>query len=135
MSSAPKLRRFQVGGLPLLRALLQQIGLRELLAAALPAGAGETVSTADTLVLLAINLAVAKDPLYALAEIVHHHQVERFLHVRTIRHAQHWRRRGPGRPGKLPLYRNHFTVSYQLVWPRLREALQRERGSEGPVPL
>ena len=63
-----KLRRYELGGLPLLHAIIRQMGLREILAEALELSGREAISSVDVLMLLVMNLAVAKDPLYELAE-------------------------------------------------------------------
>lgn len=63
-----KLRRFQVGALPLIQAILQRIGLRKILAQFIPSSRRELLSSVDALVLLAVNLTIAKDPLYELAQ-------------------------------------------------------------------
>jgi len=64
------LRRFQVGGLPLLAAVMRRMHLRELFAQHLPRGGRDGIAVADVLLLLVVNLAVAKDPLYELAQWV-----------------------------------------------------------------
>lgn len=66
--AARKLRRFELGGLPLIEVILRRMGLREILTEALGLSAREAISSADVLMLLAMNLALAKDPLYELAE-------------------------------------------------------------------
>ncbi len=68
--SVRQLRRFHVGGLPLLEHILQRLRLREILQEFLPPPGRQTVSSAETLVLLAVNLTFAKDPLYELAQWV-----------------------------------------------------------------
>jgi len=67
---AKKLRRLQVGALPLIDEVMQQMGLREILADYIPASGRESVSPADVLVLLVANMTIAKDPLYELAQWV-----------------------------------------------------------------
>jgi len=59
-----------VGALPLIDFIVQRIGLREILEEFLPPSGRQTVSSAETLVLLAVNLSFAKDPLYELAHWV-----------------------------------------------------------------
>jgi transposase len=68
--SVRQLRRFHVGALPLLELILQRLRLREVLEEFLPPSSHQTVSAAQTLVLLAVNLTLAKDPLYELAQWV-----------------------------------------------------------------
>lgn len=65
--SVRQLRRLQVGALPLLEWVLQRLRLREILEEFLPPSGRQIVSDAQTLVLLAVNLTLAKDPLYELA--------------------------------------------------------------------
>lgn len=65
--SARTLARREVGGLPLVASILDRLGLRELLAEHLPPSRRGAASPVDALFLLAINLSVAKDPLYELA--------------------------------------------------------------------
>jgi transposase len=66
--SVRTLRRFQVGGLPLLEAVMRRMHLREIFAAHLPGAGRDGIAVADVLRLLVVNLTVAKDPLYELAQ-------------------------------------------------------------------
>jgi transposase len=66
--TAKKLQRFEVGGLPLIKEVIRRIGLRQILQEHIEVSGREAVSSIDVLVLLVVNLAVAKDPLYELAE-------------------------------------------------------------------
>jgi hypothetical protein len=59
-----------VGPLPLIRSILARLRLREILLDYLPGSDRQTFSRVDTLILLAVNLTLAKDPLYGLAEWV-----------------------------------------------------------------
>lgn len=68
--SAKKLRRFQVGSLPLIDPIMRQMRLREILAEHIPVSGREAVSSLDVLLLLVVNLTIAKDPLYELAQWV-----------------------------------------------------------------
>jgi transposase len=65
--SVRQLRRFQVGALPLVHSILRRLRLREMLEEFIPPSGREAVSAAATLELLAVNLTLAKDPLYRLA--------------------------------------------------------------------
>ncbi len=65
-----KLQRFEVGGLPLIRNVIRQLHLREVLADELEVSGREHINPVDALVLLVTNMAVAKDPLYELADWV-----------------------------------------------------------------
>lgn len=65
--SGRQLRRFHVGALPLIQLILRRLRLREILEEFLPASGRQSVSSACTLELLALNLTFAKDPLYELA--------------------------------------------------------------------
>ena len=64
------MRRLQVGGLPLLEAVMQRMRLREILSEHLPAGSRDGIAVADVLRLLVVNLTLAKDPLYELGQWV-----------------------------------------------------------------
>lgn len=64
------LRRFQVGGLPLIERVLRRLGLREILSQFLPPSGRQQVGAVDVLILLIVNLILAKDPLYELAQWV-----------------------------------------------------------------
>ena len=72
MSTAPsrKLTRLQVGPLPLIGSILARLRLREILLEHIPSSDRQSFPRADLLILLAVNLALAKDPLYELAEWV-----------------------------------------------------------------
>jgi len=65
--SGRQLRRFQVGALPLIDLILRRIRLREILSGEFPASGRGAIPTVDVLVLLTVNLTLAKDPLYELA--------------------------------------------------------------------
>ena len=58
--------RMQLGGLPLLHAIAQKLDLRNILSKYLPVHGNETISAADTMMLLIYNLALGKSPLYKL---------------------------------------------------------------------
>ena len=69
MSSSPaarELKRFQVGGLPLIHAIARKIRLGEILTEFLPPSGREEIPAAAVLYLLTVNLTLAKDPFYAL---------------------------------------------------------------------
>jgi transposase len=70
MSTTParKLSRLQVGPLPLIRSILRRLRLREILLEYFPSSDRQSFPRADLLILLAVNLTLAKDPLYELAE-------------------------------------------------------------------
>jgi transposase len=70
MSTAParKLSRLQVGPLPLIRSILRRLRLREILLEYIPSSDRQSFPRADLLILLAVNLTLAKDPLYELAD-------------------------------------------------------------------
>jgi Domain of unknown function (DUF4277) len=72
MSTTParKLTRLQVGPLPLIRSIVARLRLREILLESIPDSDRQAFPRADTLILLAVNLTLAKDPLYELAEWV-----------------------------------------------------------------
>ena len=60
------LKRHQVGALPLLHAIVQRAGLREVLERYVPAHGNDQVPVVDTLLLLGFNLSIGKQPLYEL---------------------------------------------------------------------
>src|ERR1044072_1497435 len=72
MSTTParKLTRLQVGPLPLIRSILARLRLREILLDYLPSSDRQPFPRTDLLILLAVNLTLAKDPLYELADWV-----------------------------------------------------------------
>jgi transposase len=72
MSTTParKLTRLQVGPLPLIRPILARLRLREILLEFIPGSDRQTFPRADLLILLTVNLTLAKDPLYELADWV-----------------------------------------------------------------
>jgi len=65
-----KLTRLQVGPLPLIHSILARLRLREILLEHIPSSDRQPFPRADLLILLAVNLTLAKDPLYELAEWV-----------------------------------------------------------------
>lgn len=70
IDSVRKIRRFHVGALPLIDLILSRIRLREILEEFIPSTGRQAVSKAEALVLLAVNLTFAKDPLYELDQWV-----------------------------------------------------------------
>ena len=60
-AASKTLCRYQVGGLPLIDSILQQMRLREILLEYIPDSGREAVPSVDVLKLLVINLTVAKD--------------------------------------------------------------------------
>jgi transposase len=68
--STRKLTRLQVGPLPLLRSIIARLRLREILLEYLPASERQSFPRADLVILLAVNLTLAKDPLYELTQWV-----------------------------------------------------------------
>jgi len=69
-NNSKQLIRHQLGGLPLLNAIMRRTNLKAILEECLPAHGNEKVSCADTLILLAFNLALGKSPLYQLSDWV-----------------------------------------------------------------
>jgi transposase len=61
-----KLNRYHVSQLPLMKAISEKIGLRDILNEFLPRKKNEEVSPADTLMLLIYNITIEKNPLYEL---------------------------------------------------------------------
>ena len=70
MSTAPtrKLTRLHVGALPLIRSIAGRLRLREILLEHIPSSERQSFARADLILLLAVNLTLAKDPLYELAQ-------------------------------------------------------------------
>jgi hypothetical protein len=64
------LKRHHVGALPLLRAIAQRLGLKDVLERYVTRHGNDQVSVVDTLVLLSYNLTIGKEPLYQLADWV-----------------------------------------------------------------
>jgi hypothetical protein len=54
--------------LPLIRPILTRLRLREILLEYIPSSDRQSIARSDLLILLAVNLTLAKDPLYELAE-------------------------------------------------------------------
>jgi transposase len=65
-----KLTRLKVDGLPLIDSIMRQMRMREILSEYIPTTKREAIPAVDTLLLLAINIAVARDPLYELQQWV-----------------------------------------------------------------
>jgi hypothetical protein len=64
------LKRHHVGALPLLQAITQRLGLKDVLERYVTRHGNDRVSVVDTLVLLSYNLTIGKEPLYQLADWV-----------------------------------------------------------------
>ena len=64
------LKKYRVGGLPIIRTIMDRMGLRRILSSYLPHHGNEKIPTEDTLMLLIANLALGKNPLYELEEWV-----------------------------------------------------------------
>ncbi len=65
------LKRHHVGALPLLHAIAQRLGLKDVLERHVTRHGNDRISVVDTLVLLSYNLTIGKEPLYELAGWVH----------------------------------------------------------------
>lgn len=61
-----KITKRRVEALPLLKSVVEKIGLRDILESYFPKKYNEEISTADVLMLLIFNLAIGKSPLYEL---------------------------------------------------------------------
>ena len=71
MEQSPKsrrLKRLQVGALPLLHAIGERMRLKEVLYRYIPAHGNEDIAAVESLMLLVYNLIVGKDPLYELQQ-------------------------------------------------------------------
>jgi transposase len=64
------LKRLQVGGLPLIHAIIKRMRLKEILYKYIPAHGNEDIPAVETLMLLIYNLILGKYPLYELQEWV-----------------------------------------------------------------
>ncbi len=64
------LKRLQVGGLPLIHAIVERMKLKDILYKYIPAHGNEDIPAVETLMLLVYNLILGKDPLYELQEWV-----------------------------------------------------------------
>lgn len=69
-SATRTLKRLQVGGLPLIHAIVERMKLRDILYKYLPPHGNEDIPAVETLMLLVYNLILGKDPLYELEEWV-----------------------------------------------------------------
>src|SRR5512133_1881242 len=67
-ASTRKLTRLHVGALPLIRSIVARLRLREILLEHIPNSDRQAFPRADLILLLAVNLTLAKDPLYELAQ-------------------------------------------------------------------
>ena len=64
------LKRQQVGGLPLIYAIVERMKLKDILYKYLPVHGNEDIPAVETLMLLVYNLILGEDPLYELQEWV-----------------------------------------------------------------
>ncbi|MCX6339190.1 MAG: IS1634 family transposase [Candidatus Aureabacteria bacterium] len=62
--------RLQVGGLPLVDEIMRRMRLRQILGDTIPASERGSIPAVDAVLLLVMNMAVAKDPLYELQQWV-----------------------------------------------------------------
>jgi len=65
-----RLKRLQVGGLPLIHAIVKRMRLKDILYKYMPAHGNEDIPAVETLMLLVYNLILGKYPLYELPEWV-----------------------------------------------------------------
>jgi len=70
IGSTRKLTRLQVGALPLIRTIMARMHLRDILQEYIPSSSRQSFPRTDLLILLTVNLTLAKDPLYELGEWV-----------------------------------------------------------------
>ncbi len=64
--NAKKHSRLEVGGLPLIHAVVERMGLRQILCEHITAHGNEDIAPVESLMLLIFNLTLGKDPLYEL---------------------------------------------------------------------
>ncbi|MEA1877634.1 MAG: IS1634 family transposase [Bacteroidota bacterium] len=69
-SNSKKLKRFCAGGLPIVRTVIERLGLKKILSKYIPSHDNETIPAVETLILLIYNLILGKAPLYELNEWV-----------------------------------------------------------------
>ena len=65
-----KLKRFHVGGLPLIHALAERMQIRNILYQHIIPHGNEAIPAVESLMLLIFNLTLGKDPLYELEDWV-----------------------------------------------------------------
>jgi len=65
-----KLTRLKVDGLPLINSIMRRMCMRQILSEYIRDSKRGAIPTVDTLLLLVINLVIAKDPLYELQQWV-----------------------------------------------------------------
>jgi hypothetical protein len=68
-----KLKRLQVGGLPLIHAIAERMNLKAILSDYITPHGNELIPAVDTLILLIYNLTLGKHPLYELEQWVASH--------------------------------------------------------------
>ncbi|MHA1549846.1 MAG: IS1634 family transposase [Alphaproteobacteria bacterium] len=69
-TNSKKLKRFRVGGLPIIRSVIERMKLNEILHKHIRPHGNEAIPAAESLILLIYNLTQAKAPLYELEEWV-----------------------------------------------------------------
>jgi transposase len=65
-----KLHKFKVGGLPIIRAVIERLRLKEVLYEYMPAHANEAIPAVESLMIIIYNLVLSKAPLYELEQWV-----------------------------------------------------------------
>ena len=68
--SRKKLKRRHVGALPLIEYIVDQMELRDVLHSYIETSGREAIDSVDVLMMLVVNMTIAKDPLYELAQWV-----------------------------------------------------------------
>ncbi|MBW1894589.1 MAG: IS1634 family transposase, partial [Deltaproteobacteria bacterium] len=69
-SKSKKLKRFRAGGLPIVRSVIERLGLKEILSKYITSHGNESIPAVESLILLIYNLVLGKAPLYELEEWV-----------------------------------------------------------------
>jgi len=67
-TKSEKIVRFHVAGIPIIRSLIDRLGIRLLLTERVPSNGNESLPVADSLQLLIYNITIGRDPLYELQE-------------------------------------------------------------------
>jgi len=63
-------KKFRVGGLPIIRAVIERMRLRQILYEYIPAHGNEVIPAVESLMMVIYNLVLSKTPLYELEQWV-----------------------------------------------------------------
>jgi transposase len=79
-SPKEKITRFYVGELPLIKSIIERLGLREIFAQYIKRHKNEKIPALDSLMILLFNITCGRQPLYELEEWVEHIHPKIFGH-------------------------------------------------------